>query len=96
MWRCIVAVALVAVVSLSGEARAGDTQPPPEASLYHYRAVVTDVYDGDTVTVDVDLGFHVWVHGEKIRLAHIDAPERKGATKAEGLASGDFLSRECR
>jgi len=28
----------------------------PDGSLYHYRAVVTDVYDGDTVTVDLDLG----------------------------------------
>jgi micrococcal nuclease len=66
-------------------------EPPSEANLYHYRAIVTDVYDGDTVTVDIDLGFHVWVRGEKIRLAHIDAPELKGDTKVAGKAAGDFL-----
>lgn len=63
----------------------------PEAALYHYRAVVIDVHDGDTVTVDVDLGFHVWVRHEHIRLAGIDAPELKGVTYAQGEASGNFL-----
>jgi endonuclease YncB( thermonuclease family) len=52
---------------------------------------VIDVYDGDTVTVDLDLGFHVWKRGEKIRLAHIDAPELRGESQAEGKAAGDFL-----
>jgi micrococcal nuclease len=66
-------------------------EPSLEKSLYHYRAVVTDVHDGDTVTVDVDLGFHVWVRGEKIRLAHIDAPELNGQTATEGKAAADFL-----
>jgi micrococcal nuclease len=64
---------------------------PPEASLYHYRAVVTDVYDADTVTVDLDLGFHVWVREEKIRLAHIDAPEVTGETKEQGKTARDFV-----
>jgi micrococcal nuclease len=73
------------------EASTENVQPGPEESLYHYRATVTDVYDGDTVTVDLDLGFHVWVRGEKIRLAHIDAPELKRETQAEGKASADFL-----
>jgi hypothetical protein len=27
-------------------------------SLYHYKAKVTSVYDGDTCTVDIDLGIH--------------------------------------
>jgi micrococcal nuclease len=63
----------------------------PEATLYHYRAVVTDVHDGDTVTVDIDLGFHVWVRGEHIRFAGIDAPELHGDTKVQGEASRDFL-----
>jgi micrococcal nuclease len=31
------------------------------------------------------------VRGEKIRLAHIDAPELNGETRAEGKAAGDFL-----
>jgi len=88
MRSTIAIVFIVAALATSGKARA---EPPSEANLYHYRAVVIDVYDGDTVTVDLDLGFHVWVRGEKIRLAHIDAPELQGETKAGGEAAGDFL-----
>ncbi len=28
-------------------------------NLYHYRGEVVKVYDGDTITVDIDLGFHI-------------------------------------
>jgi micrococcal nuclease len=35
-----------------------------DAGLYHYRAIVRSVYDGDTCTVDLDLGLHTWVNGE--------------------------------
>ena len=60
-------------------------------SLYHYRALVTDVYDGDTCTVDIDLGMNIWVRGEKLRLYRINAPELRGAERPEGLKSRDFL-----
>jgi micrococcal nuclease len=43
--------------------------------MYEYRAIVRDVHDGDTITVDVDLGWNVWRHHEPLRLAGIDAPE---------------------
>ena len=46
-----------------------------DAGLYRYRALVRSVYDGDTCTVDIDLGLGCWVHGEKIRLYRINAPE---------------------
>jgi micrococcal nuclease len=59
--------------------------------LYHYRAQVTDVYDGDTCTVDIDLGLSTWVRGEKVRLNRINAPELRGAERAAGLKSRDFL-----
>jgi len=59
--------------------------------LYHYRAVVQSVYDGDTCTVDIDLGLGIWVHGEKLRLYRINAPERRGVEKEAGLKSGDYL-----
>ena len=49
------------------------------AKLYHYRATITAVYDGDTCTADVDLGFKVTVRGEKIRLARINPLEIRGA-----------------
>lgn len=35
-------------------------------SLYVYKANIVDVYDGDTVTANVDLGFNTWVHSESI------------------------------
>jgi endonuclease YncB( thermonuclease family) len=62
-----------------------------EEVLYHYNATVTDVYDGDTCTVDIDLGLHTWLKGEKIRLYRINAPELKGKEREKGLLSRDFL-----
>lgn len=63
-------------------------------TLYRYRAIIRQVYDGDTVTADLDLGLHTWVHGEKLRLARIDAPEVRGLQRAQGLAARDFLRRQ--
>ena len=60
-------------------------------SLYTYRAIVTSVYDGDTCTVDIDLGLHTWVRNEKIRLYGINAPEIRGIERPKGLKSRDFL-----
>ena len=62
-----------------------------EKVLYHYKAVVTDVYDGDTCTVDIDLGLHTWIKGEKLRLNRINAPELRGTERTKGLKSGDHL-----
>lgn len=81
----IVTLALLAALVPAG------AEPPDADSLYHYRAVITEVYDGDTVTADVDLGFSVWVRGERLRLARIDAPEVRGADKDAGFAARDFL-----
>ncbi len=57
---------------------------------YTYKGVVTRVVDGDTVDVDVDLGFDVWLKKQRVRLAGIDTPEsrtRNLAEKALGLAA---------
>lgn len=62
-----------------------------EQHLFHYKATVVDVYDGDTCTVDIDLGFGIWMRGEKIRLLRINAPEVKGSSRAKGLKSRDAL-----
>ncbi|AFH48130.1 Hypothetical protein IALB_0418 [Ignavibacterium album JCM 16511] len=62
-----------------------------DKQLYHYRAKVISVYDGDTCTLDIDLGLHTWIRGEKIRLNRINAPELKGKERNKGLASRDFL-----
>jgi endonuclease YncB( thermonuclease family) len=43
--------------------------------LYQYAATVVDVHDGDTFTLDFDLGFYAALRGQKLRLAHVNAPE---------------------
>jgi micrococcal nuclease len=40
-----------------------------------YNAIAVSNYDGDTVTLDIDLGFGVWKRNEVCRLAKIDTPE---------------------
>lgn len=59
--------------------------------MYEYKAVIVSVYDGDTVTADIDLGFEVWLKGQKLRLLNIDTPEVRGAERAEGLVARDAL-----
>ena len=59
--------------------------------LYHYRAKVISVYDGDTITVDIDLGFNILMRGEKVRLNRINAPKLKGRPRKKGLAARDYL-----
>jgi len=62
-----------------------------EENLYYYKAKIVSVYDGDTVTADIDLGFKTWVKGEKLRLYGINAPELRGEEREEGLKSRDYL-----
>ncbi len=62
-----------------------------ECGLYAYAAHITAVYDGDTVTADVDLGFKVWRKDEKLRLHGIDAPEMRGEEREAGIVSRDAL-----
>ena len=45
--------------------------------MYEYRVKVIKVVDGDTVDVDIDLGFGVWLKKQRIRLFGIDAPESR-------------------
>ena len=62
--------------------------------LYNYIARVKDVYDGDTVTVDISLGFHITVSDIKVRLIGIDTPEVRTKDldeKERGLATRDWL-----
>ena len=64
-----------------------------EAIMYEYRAVVVSVYDGDTIKVDIDLGFGIWKKNETIRLWGIDAPEIRGEEREAGLKARDSLRR---
>jgi len=59
--------------------------------MYEYQAFVRKIYDGDTITVDIDLGFEVILRKQKIRLLKINAPEIRGKERAAGLKSRDAL-----
>ena len=39
--------------------------------------------DGDTVDVDIDLGFEAWLRNQRIRLYGIDTPESRTSDKVE-------------
>lgn len=59
--------------------------------MYEYRAYVRRVYDGDTITVDIDLGFGIELKNQSIRLLGINTPEIRGKEREEGLKSRDAL-----
>lgn len=54
--------------------------------MYDYKCAVIRVVDGDTVEINIDLGFDVW-YRSPARLMGINAPEMHGATKVAGTAS---------
>ena len=62
-----------------------------EDGIYTYKAKITGVYDGDTVTADIDMGLKIWAHGEKLRLSRINTPEIRGDEREQGLVSRDWL-----
>ena len=53
--------------------------------MYEYRCKVLKVVDGDTVDIDIDLGFGVWLHNERVRVVGIDTPESRTRDKTEKL-----------
>lgn len=63
----------------------------PETFEYWYKAEVKEVYDGDSITVDISLGCHAYLHGRKVRLKDINTPELRLDTKAAGIVSRDYL-----
>ena len=61
--------------------------------MYTYKADVIRIVDGDTVIVDIDLGFGIWLRGQTIRLAKINAPELRGESLEAGTDSKAYLSK---
>ena len=62
--------------------------------MFEYRCKLIKVIDGDTIDVDIDLGFGVWLRNQRVRLFGIDTPEsrtRDLEEKKYGLAAKDFL-----
>ena len=57
---------------------------------------VVKIIDGDTVDVDIDLGFGVWLKKERIRMFGIDTPEsrtRDLEEKKYGLAAKAYITK---
>lgn len=54
--------------------------------MYEYAAKVVKVVDGDTVDLEVDLGFSITLK-ERFRLHRINAPEKRGPSKPQGEES---------
>jgi len=50
-----------------------------------YDVKVVKVVDGDTVDVDINLGFGVWLSDERVRIMGIDTPESRTSDKVEDL-----------
>ena len=62
--------------------------------MYEYKCNIVKIVDGDTVDVDIDLGFGVWLKDERVRIMGIDTPESRTRDKVEkkfGLASKSKL-----
>ena len=62
--------------------------------MYEYHCRYVRNYDGDTVTVDIDLGFGIWMKKQTIRLHGIDAPELRRPTLDEGRAAKVWLKEQ--
>lgn len=65
----------------------------PKQALYHYKCKVLRVIDGDSIEVDVDLGFSTWKK-VTLRLSDIDAAEVRTKDLEEkqiGLEATEFL-----
>ena len=66
--------------------------------MYQYNVKVVRVIDGDTIDVDVDLGFKTVLVKQRVRLYGIDTPESRTRDKEEkkrGLISKDYLISKC-
>jgi micrococcal nuclease len=64
--------------------------------MYDYRCKIIKIIDGDTVDVDIDLGFNVVLEKQRVRLMGIDTPEsrtRDLEEKKYGLMAKDFVKK---
>jgi micrococcal nuclease len=63
--------------------------------MYQYKCKINKVLDGDTVDIDLDLGFNIILVNQRVRMAGVDTPESRTADKEEkvrGLLSKKKLA----
>lgn len=80
-----------AALALLAVAAVGAQTPRPTPTVPHmvYVAEIVRVVDGDTVDVDIALGFNI--HTQiRIRVAHIDAPEMRGPERPDGIRATEY------
>ena len=66
--------------------------------MYEYKSRVIKVVDGDTIDVDIDLGFDIILSNQRIRLAGIDTPESRTRDLEEkkfGLLAKEMVESYC-
>ena len=64
--------------------------------MHTYRCKVIKIIDGDTIDVDIDLGFGIWLRNERVRLYGIDTPESRTRDEEEkkyGKAAAAYLEK---
>ena len=67
--------------------------------MHEYKVKIRRIVDGDTVDVDIDLGFDTILSKQRIRLYGIDTPESRTRDKEEkfyGKLSAKFLKEQCK
>jgi micrococcal nuclease len=63
--------------------------------MYQYKCKINKVLDGDTVDIDLDLGFNIVLANQRVRMAGVDTPESRTSNKEEkprGLLSKKKLA----
>ena len=61
--------------------------------MYIYNCKVLNVVDGDTIDIELDLGFNIKVK-ERVRLLGLDTPEVFGPkAEAAGMTASDFTKK---
>lgn len=63
--------------------------------MFEYQCRIVKVIDGDTVDIDIDLGFSVWLNKQRVRLYGVDTPEsrtRDLIEKRYGLKAKAFVT----
>lgn len=67
-------IASLLCIALAGSLLAADPKPEAPKVNYVFNAKVVRVIDASTVALDVDLGFHMWLHNQVFVLQNVPAP----------------------
>lgn len=62
--------------------------------MYNYKAIVKRIIDGDSIVLDIDLGFNMWMKNQSVRLYGIDTPEirtKNAIEKKAGMMAKEFV-----